>query len=38
MSYLEGTHLKGKNPQGKKTPNGVPIASFALSLKKKSHL
>ncbi len=36
MSYLKGTRLKGKNPLGRKTPNGVPVASFALSRKQKA--
>lgn len=35
-SYLKGTKLKGKNPRGRKTPNGVPVASFALSKKQKA--
>lgn len=34
-SYLNGTKLAGKNPRGRKTPNGVPVASFALSAKQK---
>lgn len=36
MSYLKGTKLKGKNPLGRKTPNGVPVASFSLSQKQKA--
>ncbi|MBS9781833.1 MAG: transglycosylase SLT domain-containing protein [Gammaproteobacteria bacterium] len=36
MSYLKGTRLKGKNPLGRRTPNGVPVASFALSKKQRA--
>ncbi len=36
MSYLKGTRLKGKNPLGRRTPNGVPVASFALTAKQKA--
>lgn len=36
MSYLKGTRMAGKNPRGRKTPNGVPVASFALSKKQKA--
>ena len=35
-SYLHGTRKKGKNPTGIKTPNGVPLASFAYTPKQRA--
>lgn len=34
-SYLHGTKLKGKNPTGIKTPNGVPLGSFSMTAAQK---
>lgn len=35
-SYLSGTKLKGKNPLGRQTPNGVPGASFGYRQSQKN--
>lgn len=36
MSYLNGTKMPGKNPRGRKTPNGVPVASFGYFSKEQA--
>ena len=36
-SYLHGKKKKGTNPGGLKTPNGVPLASFAYNEKQRAH-
>ncbi len=35
-SYLNGYPLKGKNPRGRKTANGVPVASFSYNTNQRS--
>lgn len=36
ISYLNGRSLRGKNPKGRKTPNGVPVASFSYNANQRA--